>query len=173
MQKDGESAANRRYALRILGTALCQALRWQMIPRNVAEISSPPKAERPEDAIQIEGASDPTDRERKAAAQAWKDQEYVFASELDGPTNPHYYYDQFKKLAREAKLPNIRLHDVRHTAASLMIRRGISPKVVSDRLSHTDPAFTLRVYTDLYDEQSEEAAFDLVDLFSVAGSGTN
>lgn len=54
-----------------------------------------------------------------------------------------------------------------------MIRRGVSPKVVSDRLGHTDPAFTLRVYTHLYDDQRLEAAFDLADLFPVAGGGPN
>lgn len=111
--------------------------------------------------------------ERQAAAEAWQDQGYVFASEIGGPTNPNYFYDQFKKLSREAGLPNIRLHDLRHTAASLMVRRGVSPKVVSDRLGHTDVAFTLRVYTHLYDEQREEAAFDLADLFPVAAGGSN
>ena len=275
MQKDGKSAVNRRYALRILSMALRQAVRWQMLPRNVADVISPPKAERPEmktwtpeqvatflDATQLHrlyaalylslmtgmrrgevlglkwedvdfersrlmvrnnlvevhrdgvpgkkqagkatvssirielqtpktAASRRTvalsagtlsklkehqarqNGERKAAAEAWEENGYVFASELGGPTNPNYFYDQFKKLSKEAKLPNIRLHDLRHTAASLMIRRGISPKVVSDRLGHTDPAFTLRIYTHLYDEQREEAAFDLADLFPVAGGGPN
>ena len=112
-------------------------------------------------------------QERKAAAEAWEGQGYVSASELGGPINPNYFYDQFEKLSRGAKLPDIRLHDLRHTAASLMIRRGVSPKVVSDRLGHTDPAFTLKVYTHLYDEQREEAAFDLADLFPVAAGGPN
>lgn len=48
MTKSGKSAANRRYALRVLSMALRQAVRWQMVPRNVAEVISPPKAERPE-----------------------------------------------------------------------------------------------------------------------------
>ena len=61
---------------------------------------------------------------------------------------------------------------VRHTAASLMIRKGISPKVVSNQLSHTDMAFTLHVYTHLYDAQQQEAALDMSDLFPTA-SGIN
>ena len=67
----------------------------------------------------------------------------------------------------------IRFHDLRHTAASLMIRQGISPKTVSDRLGHADVAFTLRVYAHLYEDQREEAAFDLTDLFPVAAGGPN
>ncbi len=275
MQKDGKSAANRRYSLRVLSMALRQGVRWQMLPRNVADVISPPKAERSEmkiwtleqvvtflDASQVhrlhaafdlalmtgmrrgevlglqwadidfersrltirhnlvevhsdgvagkQQAGKPTvssiqvklqtpktaasrrtvalspgtlsklrehqaqqEWECSAAAEAWQDQGFVFASELGGPTNPNYFYDQFKKLAREAKLPNIRFHDLRHTAASLMIRRGLNPKVVSDRLGHTDPAFTLRVYTHLYDDQREEAAFDLSDFFPVAAGGPN
>ncbi|WP_293909900.1 site-specific integrase [Deinococcus sp.] len=275
MQKSGKSAVNRRYALRILSMALRQAVRWQMLPRNVADVVSPPKAERPEmkvwtpeqvatflDAAQVhrlyaafylslmtgmrrgevlglqwadldferarlnvrnnlvevhrDGVPGKTQAgkatvssvsielqtpktaaskrtvalspgtlsklrehqarqaaEQSAAAEAWQGPGYVFASELGGPTNPNYFYDQFKKLAKGAGLPDIRLHDLRHTAASLMIRRGVSPKVVSDRLGHTDPAFTLRVYTHLYDEQREEAAFDLSDFFPVASGGPN
>ena len=275
MQKDGKSAANRRYTLRVLSMALRQAVRWQMLPRNVADVISPPKAERPEmkvwtpgevatflsaaqvhrlyaafylalmtgmrrgevlglqwadidfersrltvrhNLVEVHGdgvsgkqqAGKPTvssiqvklqtpktaasrrtvalspgtlsklhehqaqqERERTAAAEAWQGGGYVFASELGGPTNPNYFYDQFKKLARGEGLPEIRFHDLRHTAASLMIRRGVNPKVVSDRLGHTDPAFTLRVYTHLYDEQREEAAFDLTDLFPMAAGGPN
>jgi hypothetical protein len=47
-----------------------------------------------------------------------------------------------------------------------MILRGIPPKTVSERLGHADVAFTLRVYTHLYDDQKEEAAFDLSDFFT-------
>ncbi len=51
-----------------------------------------------------------------------------------------------------------------------MIRRGIPPKTFSERLGHADVAFSLRTYTHLYDDQREEAAFDLSDLFpQVAG----
>ena len=59
------------------------------------------------------------------------------------------YYDT---LVKAADVPRIRFHDLRHTAASLMIRRGIPPKTVSECLGHADVAFTLRTYTHLYDE---------------------
>ena len=107
-------------------------------------------------------------REQAAAVEAWQGQGFVFASELGGPTDPRTLYGWFRTLVKVAGLPPIRIHDLRHTAASLMIRQGISPKTVSDRLGHSDVAFTLRVYAHLYDDQREEAAFDLSDLFPVA-----
>ncbi len=73
----------------------------------------------------------------------------------------------------KAGVPTIRFHDLRHTAASLMVRQGISAKTVSDRLGHKDVAFTLRVYAHLYDDQREEAAFDLSDLYPLAAGGPN
>ncbi|TSA87142.1 hypothetical protein FNU79_04420 [Deinococcus detaillensis] len=45
--------------------------------------------------------------------------------------------------------------------------------LISDRLGHADVAFILRVYAHLYDDQREEAAFDLSDLFPVAAGGPN
>lgn len=70
----------------------------------------------------------------------------------------------YDRLVEQAGVPRIRFHDMRHTAASLMISQGIPPKTVSERLGHSDVAFTLRTYTHLYDEQRQEAAFDLADL---------
>lgn len=70
----------------------------------------------------------------------------------------------FHRLVREAGVPRIRFHDLRHTAASLLIRQGVPAKVVSDRLGHADVAFTLSVYTHLYDDQRWAAAIPLSQL---------
>lgn len=72
----------------------------------------------------------------------------------------------FRMLTRQAGVPRLRFHDLRHTAASLMVRRGVSAKLVSDRLGHADVAFTLRVYTHLYDDQRREAALPLDQLLA-------
>jgi integrase len=77
----------------------------------------------------------------------------------------------FHRLVREAGVPRIRFHDLRHTAASLLIRQGVPAKVVSDRLGHADVAFTLSVYTHLYDDQRRAAAIPLSQLLSGTPSG--
>ena len=101
----------------------------------------------------------------------WDDQGFVFANVFGGSTEPRALYGWYRQIVAEAGLPAIRFHDLRHTAASLMIQNGISAKTVSDRLGHADVAFTLRVYAHLYDDQREEAAFDLADLFPLSAGG--
>jgi hypothetical protein len=63
-----------------------------------------------------------------------------------------------------AELPNIRFHDLRHTAATLMLQQGIHPKVVQERLGHADISMTLRTYSHVLPDIQEEAAekFDLL-----------
>lgn len=77
----------------------------------------------------------------------------------------HRHLDRvFKELTEKARLPRIRFHDLRHTSASLLIRHGVSPKIVADRIGHADVRFTLQMYTHVYDDQREEAAVPLTDL---------
>ncbi|WP_456832136.1 site-specific integrase [Deinococcus sp. UYEF24] len=76
----------------------------------------------------------------------------------------------FHRLVGEAGVPRIRFHDLRHTAASLLIRQGVPAKVVSDRLGHADVAFTLSVYTHLYDDQRRAAAIPLSQLLAATPS---
>ncbi|MFK7602804.1 tyrosine-type recombinase/integrase [Deinococcus sp. SM5_A1] len=97
----------------------------------------------------------------------------VFATQIGDHVRPGVFSNWHDKLVKEAGVSRIRLHDMRHTAASLMIRRGIPPKTVSQRLGHADVAFTLRTCIHLYDDQREEAAFDLSDLFPQAAGMPN
>lgn len=109
--------------------------------------------------------------ERVNASEVWQPAagtDFVFASEIGTATDPRNFYRWFGQILKEANVPRIRFHDLRHTAASLMILRGIPAKTVSERLGHADVGFTLRTYTHLYDEQREEAAFELSDFFPVA-----
>jgi integrase len=55
-------------------------------------------------------------------------------------------------------LPRIRFHDVRHTHATLMLKAGVHPKVVSERLGHATPGFTMNVYQHVVPGMQAEAA---------------
>lgn len=70
----------------------------------------------------------------------------------------------FHQLVGLAEVPNIRFHDLRHTAASLLVQRGVPIKAIAERLGHSDASLTLRVYTHVYDEQRREAALPLNEL---------
>ena len=64
----------------------------------------------------------------------------------------------FRKAVKEAMLPDIRLHDLRHTHATLALRAGIHPKVVSERLGHATVSITLDTYSHAIPAMQEEAA---------------
>jgi len=64
-------------------------------------------------------------------------------------------------------LPKIRFHDLRHTAASLMLNHGIPVLIVSKRLGHSKPSITIDVYGHLIPSRQEEAA-QLMDNLMVA-----
>ena len=93
----------------------------------------------------------------------------VFPSDTGTLMFPSNLSRIFRRLCIQAKVPVIRLHDLRHTAASLLIRANVPPKVVADRLGHTDPGFTLRVYAHVYEEQRRAAALPLEQLLSAVG----
>jgi integrase len=57
-----------------------------------------------------------------------------------------------------SKLSNLSLHGLRHTHATIALRAGVHPKVVSERLGHASVAFTLDVYTDSLPDMQETAA---------------
>jgi len=66
------------------------------------------------------------------------------------------------KLVNSLGLKGIRLHDARHTHASIMLRQGVNPKVVSERLGHSDVNITLQIYGHILPglQEAAAAAFD-------------
>ena len=74
----------------------------------------------------------------------------------------------FKPLLRSAGLPNIRLYDLRHTAATLALAAGVSPKIVSEQLGHASVAFTLEVYSHVLPHMQEAAANKIEALLMAA-----
>ena len=73
-------------------------------------------------------------------------------------------YKDFKALLKKLELPDIRFHDLRHTAATLMLQQGIHPKIVQERLGHSDISMTLNIYSHVLPSMQEEAAEKLDEL---------
>jgi integrase len=63
------------------------------------------------------------------------------------PVHPDTITDRFNRLVDRARVKRIRLHDVRHTYATVSIDSGVDPKIVSDRIGHANMAFALTRYT--------------------------
>lgn len=83
---------------------------------------------------------------------------YVFCHKDGTPIHPQVLSDAFKRLVRESGLPRIRLHDLRHTHATLLLKAGVPIKVVSERLGHSTPGFTMATYQHVLPGMQAEAA---------------
>ncbi len=103
---------------------------------------------------------------RKTAGEAWADHDLVFPTRVGTPILNSNLRRGFRKVLVASGLPKIRFHDLRHTAASLMLNHGIPLLIVSQRLGHSRPSITLDVYGHLIPSKQEEAAELMDDLLS-------
>jgi integrase len=98
------------------------------------------------------------DQERTEVGSGWRDSGLVFTRPDGSPIHPDLITDWFRRLARGAGLPPIRLHDVRHSYATAALAAGVPAKVVSERLGHATIAITLDVYSHVIPGMDEAAA---------------
>ena len=96
--------------------------------------------------------------ERSAWGPEWDDEGLVFTREDGSPLRPGYVTRHFEKLAQDAGLPPLRLHDLRHANASLALQAGVDLKVVSERLGHSQLAVTADLYTHVHRGLGQDAA---------------
>ncbi len=88
----------------------------------------------------------------------------VFTKENGEPIHPEVLSDTFHRHVRKARLPRIRLHDLRHTYATVALSAGIHPKIVSERLGHGSISITLDTYSHVLPSMSEGAANQVADV---------
>jgi integrase len=110
--------------------------------------------------------------ERKAAGVNWKEHGLMFTTKVGTPIHYRNLLRDFKLLMQRAGLPEIRFHDLRHTAASLMLNHGIPVIVVSRRLGHAKPSITLDVYGHLIPSMQTEAAQKIDELITPVAIST-
>lgn len=77
---------------------------------------------------------------------------------------PDYITKKFQKEIQKYGLPKVRFHDLRHTHASLLLKQGINPKVVSERLGHSSISITMDLYSHVVPELQREAARKIEEL---------
>ncbi|HZO68693.1 MAG TPA: tyrosine-type recombinase/integrase [Kribbellaceae bacterium] len=93
-----------------------------------------------------------------AAGQRWHESGYVFTRTDGSPLHPDYLSHRFGKLAARHGLPPVRLHDLRHGAASLAYTAGAELKTVQDQLGHASIVITADVYTSVLPQTQHRAA---------------
>jgi integrase len=99
-------------------------------------------------------------------AGLYKDHGLIFASRVGTPLNPENLIKRsFKPLLDRAGLPKIRFHDLRHTCATLLLGRGVHPKIVQELLGHATVAMTLDTYSRYLPSMGDQAAGAMGDAF--------
>jgi len=88
----------------------------------------------------------------------YQDRDLVFRKEDGTPIHPHTFSQAFERLVAKMDLPTFRLHDLRHTHATLLIKEGVPVKVVSERLGHASVAFTMQIYQHVLPGMQADAA---------------
>ncbi|MEX2621576.1 MAG: site-specific integrase [Egibacteraceae bacterium] len=101
--------------------------------------------------------------DRRRWGPAWHDLDLIAAREDGMWIHPDWLSEMFRAHVKATGLPKIRLHDLRHTHASLLLARSAHPKIVSERLGHHSVAFTLDTYAHVMPGMQAEAAESLAD----------
>ena len=98
--------------------------------------------------------------ERDRLGNAWQGvgSDLVFTSIIGTPLDGSNTLKYFRRFVRDAGLPLIRLHDLRHLQASLLLAGGLHPKVVQERLGHSKTSITMDTYSHLMPTLQREAA---------------
>jgi integrase len=104
-------------------------------------------------------------RTRLSMGAAFVDEGWVFCQPDGQPLHPTRFQRVFHRRVEAAGLPKIRLHDLRHTWATLALRAGVNPKIVQERIGHASVAITLDLYTHLDRDQHDAAARAVTALF--------
>lgn len=94
--------------------------------------------------------------ERQRAYSSWHDAGYVFTTNKGTPIQPDELSRQFAAACDRAGVHRIRLHELRHTCASLLLAQGVPPRVVMEILGHSAVEMTMNVYGTSCLTRSEE-----------------
>jgi integrase len=103
-------------------------------------------------------------RERLVAGSRWQQKGFAFTSTIGTPLDERNVRREFYALLKAAKLPRIRIHDLRHSYATILLAAGEHPKVVQELLGHSSVQLTLDTYSHLLpDMQLKERAAARLD----------
>lgn len=104
---------------------------------------------------------------RLVANSRWDENDLIFPNSIGKPMDQRRLLGEYKKLLAKAGLPIIRFHDLRHTAATLMLLAGVHPKIVQETLGHSDINLTLNTYSHALPTLQREAAAKMDELMTL------
>ncbi|MGZ3611089.1 MAG: site-specific integrase, partial [Ktedonobacteraceae bacterium] len=102
---------------------------------------------------------------RLQAGTKWIENDLVFCNAYGNFLHPARLYMMFHKVLAEADVQNIRFHDLRHSAATILLSMGVNVKVVQEMLGHSRISMTLDTYSHVLPGMQEEAVEKISGLF--------
>jgi integrase len=96
--------------------------------------------------------------DRLAAGSAWEDSGLVFTTPIGTAVDSRNVTREFRALLVSANLPAVRFHDLRHTAATLLLAQGVDPRTIMETLGHSQISLTLNTYSHVLPALQEAAA---------------
>ncbi|WP_007512263.1 site-specific integrase [Pseudofrankia saprophytica] len=147
-------------------------VRWQIVQEGPATHLRKPKSDAGDRQIPLDAGTVRALREHRThqnarrleAGPSWPDTGLVFVDDTGTSLNPDHVSDRFRALQAEAGLPPIRLHDLRHAAATLALAAGADLKTVQELLGHSSITITADTYTHVLPELAREIAENVARL---------
>lgn len=104
-------------------------------------------------------------RRGELLALRWSDRGIVFANHSGGFLRSDTVLNLFYQLLKDAELPPMRFHDLRHSAATILFVAGVNPKVIQELLGHSKISITLEIYSHVLPSIQQEAAGKMDEVF--------
>jgi integrase len=98
------------------------------------------------------------DEERVAAGDGWRETGMVFTTTIGTMIDARSVIRHHHAIVKAAGIPDLRFHDLRHSAATLLLAQGVSPKYISQLLGHKQVAFTMQTYAHVIRETHQQLA---------------
>ncbi|MEV2661842.1 site-specific integrase [Paenibacillus larvae] len=109
----------------------------------------------------IKGHLEIQEREKEQQAPIYQDHGLVIQTNVGTPVNPRNLSRTYYNILKKCDIPAIRFHDLRHTHATLLLKRGVHPKIVQERLGHSSITITLDTYSHVLPGLQEAALQNL------------
>lgn len=141
----------------------------QYIPRK-GLVFSQPKSEKSKSRVTlpdfvIEALGRHRGRQDALKTGVWKENGLVFTTNIGTAISPRNLVRHFKTKLKEAGLPEIRFHDLRHTVATLLLEKNVHPLIVAEQLRHANINLTLSTYSHILPSMGKVASDQLDDIF--------
>jgi integrase len=109
-------------------------------------------------------------RDRAVAGDRWQNTGLVFTSTIGTALEPRNVTRDFHTLLEAAKLPRVRFHDLRHTAATLLLAQGVDPRTIMETLGHSQISLTLDTYSHVLPKLQKQAAGKMDEVLGTRGA---